>query len=68
MEQKNESIASLEESNAKLVAKTTKYKDQLESLQQAIREHQQVQQELQEKLKTESKSNAGKGLEVDSQL
>lgn len=49
----------MEGNQAKLLAKVAKYKEQLEAFQETIKEHQKVQDELHEKLKTETKSNAG---------
>jgi gas vesicle protein len=50
----------LEGNQAKLMAKVAKYKEQLEALQDTIKEHQTVQAQLQEKIKAEAKANSGK--------
>jgi hypothetical protein len=54
-----ERIASMEKEQSKITAKAFKYKEQNEALQKTIQEHIQVQEDLQAKLKSESKSNAG---------
>ena len=43
---------------AKLMAKCSKYKEQMEALQDTIKEHQTVQAELHEKLTAEAKTNS----------
>ncbi len=56
---KEEEATELEKEKEKMTAKAIKYRETTESLQDAIKEHQRVQEELQAKLKAESKSNAG---------
>lgn len=53
-------IQELEIDRTKITAKALKYKEQNETLQSAIKEHVQAGEELQHKLKIETKMNAGK--------
>ena len=59
MKSKQEDIEVLEGNQTKLESKLAKYKEKCEALQETIKEHQTVQAELHEKLKTENKTNAG---------
>ena len=65
---KDEQISELDTDRAKIVAKALKYKEQNESLQQTIAEHIQTQEELQAKLRAETKANAGETLSTLSTL
>ena len=56
---KQEDIEVLESNQDKLEAKVTKYKEKCEVLQETIKEHQSVQDDLHEKLKAEAKTNSG---------
>merc|ERR1711953_1341936 len=58
LKDKEEDIEVLEANEAKLKAKVSKYKEQMETLQETIKEHQAAQEELAEKLKTESTQKA----------
>ena len=59
MKRKQEDIDVLESNQAKLESKLAKYKEKIETFQETIKEHQTVQAELHEKVKTEAKTNAG---------
>ena len=59
LKSKQEDIEVLESNQEKLEGKVTKYKEKCEVLQETIKEHQTVQDELHEKLKAEAKSNSG---------
>ena len=58
MKSREEDIEVLESNQAKLMAKVSKYKEQMEALQDTIKEHQTVQAELHEKLNAEAKINS----------
>ena len=59
LKSKQEDIEVLESNQEKLEGKLTKYKEKCEVLQEAIKEHQAVQDGLHEKLKAEAKTNSG---------
>jgi len=58
LKRKQEDIDVLEGNQAKLESKLAKYKEKVETFQETIKEHQTVQAELHEKVKTEAKTNA----------
>ena len=60
LKSKREDIEVLEGNQEKLESKVVKYKEKCEVLQETIKDHQKVQDELHEKLKTEAKTNSGK--------
>ena len=55
-----EQLSEKEKMCQKMESKAIKYKELSETLQQTISEHLKAEEELQNKLKSESKANAGK--------
>ena len=60
MESKESQLSSLVQSQEHLTNKALKYKEENVALQETIKEHQKIRNELEEKLKFEAKINQGK--------
>jgi septal ring factor EnvC (AmiA/AmiB activator) len=56
---KESEVRSLEEVNEKLIAKLTKLKEERSALQDTIKEHQGIRDELEKKLQQETKISQG---------